>query len=63
MTSYDTPYNRQLARTQRLYDYSDINQDRADILDNGPLNGGSLPADIGLQGGQADPMGGCLLQE
>ena len=46
MTSYDTPYNRQLGRAQRLYDYADIDQDRQDIEENGPLNGGSLPADI-----------------
>lgn len=46
MTSYDTPYNRQLGRAQRLYDYADIDQDRQDIEDAGALNGGSLPADI-----------------
>jgi len=46
MTSYDTPYNRQLGRAQRLYDYADIDQDRQDIEDSSPLNGGSLPADI-----------------
>jgi hypothetical protein len=46
MTSYDTPYNRQLGRAQRLYDYADIDQDREDIEGAGALNGGSLPADI-----------------
>jgi len=46
MTSYDTPYNRQLGRAQRLYDYADLDQDRQDIEESGPLNGGSLPADI-----------------
>lgn len=56
MTSYDTPYNRQLSRAQRLYDYADISQDREDIANSQPLNGGlvdggnymggSLPADI-----------------
>jgi len=57
MTSYDTPYNRQLGRAQRLYDYADIDQDREDIDNSQPLNGGlvdggnaysggSLPADI-----------------
>ena len=57
MTSYDTPYNRQLGRAQRLYDYADIDQDREDIDNSQPLNGGlvdggnaysggALPADI-----------------
>ncbi len=55
MTSYDTPYNRQLGRAQRLYDYADIDQDREDIDNSQPLNGGlvgggysggELPADI-----------------
>lgn len=69
MTHYDTPYNRSLARSQRLYDYADIKQDEQDIYNSQPLNGGlvdggysggALPADIAEEIPENRIVGGTM---
>jgi hypothetical protein len=51
MTSYDTTYNRDLARSQRLYDYANIKNDTLQY-NAGPTHQGG-----GMSGGNACGMG------
>jgi hypothetical protein len=54
MTSYDTTYNRDLARSQRLYDYANIKNDTHQY-NMGPTHQGG-----GMSGGaDSDSDGGC----